>query len=550
MSSGPSKEQGLNGFDEGSFFAGEAEGSAGTVAVISVGAGLPGARLAVSDVSAAWDHPAVSGSLAVCSSDEDALTLAWSAGRNAIFSAGVESCSIDGLWWGTSRPPMAEGPLHAFLAAALGLEGSVSGLLAGGSPHAGMDALLAAWDAVASGWSRRALVIASDAVIPGPGTALELSTGAGAVAYLLERHSRRSPAVLEARFTYGRPILDSYRGDGQHATSGPYDGRLFREEMLLALMAELGSAVGDKALRATWSLPDPDGKLLHSVSKAFGAREVCSAGVHNQVGNTGTAAPFLGALSAMCEPGTVGMVAYGGGRATAVTMELASAIPGGSQAMEVLRGGSSPPRRVSYTSTLRARGELAAFLEPIPMGVPPGSAAFARGNSEMLGLTGRRCHACGGVAVPPSIHPVCPFCGASGGSQIRLSLSGKVLTFVVNQTMPPPFEAPLPIVVVDLDDGARAMFQGLPQDAPSYKVGDRVVLELRRYALERGIPVYGFKARRSSLVDEQPGSGPIEDLRLSSVDEPVSQAASQRVRDEGETSADSDERLASQGRML
>jgi len=356
--------------------------------------------------------------------------------------------------------------------------------------------------------------------------------------------------VLEARLTYSRPILDSYRGDGQHATSGPYDGRLFREEMLLALMAKLGSAIGHQGLQAKWSLPDPDGKLLSSVSKAFGAKEVCSAGVHQQVGNTGTAAPFLGALGGMCEPGVVGLVAYGGGRATAVTMELARAIPGSSHAAEVLRDGPSPLRLASYVSTLRARGELAAFLEPIPMGVPPGSAAFARGNAEMLGLTGRRCDSCGGVAVPPSIHPVCPFCGASSASYVRLSLSGTVQTFVVNQTMPPPFEAPLPIVVVDLDDGARAMFQGLPEDAPSYKVGDRVILELRRYALERGVPVYGFKARRSSLVSEQPGSRPMEDLSLCSTDELVSQGAIRQASDVGETSIEKNDRLAGQGRIL
>ena len=63
--------------------------------------------------------------------------------------------------------------------------------------------------------------------------------------------------------------------------------------------------------------------------------------------------------------------------------------------------------------------------------------------------------------------------------------------------MPPPFLAPLPLlVIIDLDDGARLMVQGTPDDAPSIAIGDRrVTLSLRRYALERGVPVYGFKAR-------------------------------------------------------
>jgi len=62
--------------------------------------------------------------------------------------------------------------------------------------------------------------------------------------------------------------------------------------------------------------------------------------------------------------------------------------------------------------------------------------------------------------------------------------------------MPPPFVAPLPLLVLDLDDGARLMVQGTPDDAASIGIGDRVKLTLRRYALERGVPVYGFKALR------------------------------------------------------
>ena len=69
-------------------------------------------------------------------------------------------------------------------------------------------------------------------------------------------------------------------------------------------------------------------------------------------------------------------------------------------------------------------------------------------------------------------------------------------TFVINHTMPPPFEAPLPLAVVDLDDGARVMLQGMPEDASEMAIGDKVRLELRRYALERGAPVYGFKVYR------------------------------------------------------
>jgi hydroxymethylglutaryl-CoA synthase len=69
-----------------------------------------------------------------------------------------------------------------------------------------------------------------------------------------------------------------------------------------------------------------------------------------------------------------------------------------------------------------------------------------------------------------------------------------VHTFVVNQTMPAPFIAPLPLVVIDLEDGARVMLQGVG-DGTDLEIGSEVQLVLRRYAYERGVPVYGYKAK-------------------------------------------------------
>jgi hypothetical protein len=96
-------------------------------------------------------------------------------------------------------------------------------------------------------------------------------------------------------------------------------------------------------------------------------------------------------------------------------------------------------------------------------------------------------------------------CGGSDLEVVPLARRGTVQTVVVNQTMPPPFQAPLPLVVVDLDDGARLMVQGSPADAEVLSIGDTVTLALRRYALERGVPVYGYKAFRVA-TDPGPGS--------------------------------------------
>ena len=458
------------------------------VRVLAAGAAAPSLRLPASEVSGAWGGGG-KGQSAVCGPDEDALTLAWTAATSAIANAGLEPSKVGGLWWGTTRPPFAEGPSLALLQTALRLPATAAGALLTGSPAAGMDALLAAWDAVAAGSVDTALVVVADAIVPGLGTPFERRAGAGAVALVLARDG--GTASLTDRVLRTWPVLDRYRGEGEAETRDLYDPRLFREEVFLPLLAQVGGAVGDD-VRA-WSLPDPDGRLGAAVARKLGADASSSAAAYADLGDTGAAAALLGLLGALDQPGRVAVVGFGGGRAVAVTLDADGPVPGaGPRALADLGTG----RLASYAEVLRARGQLVPSGEGVPMGVPPGGAGFVRGNVELLGLHGAQCSECGTVNVPPSVHPTCINCGNAKFEVAELPSTGTVHTFVVNHTMPAPFVAPLPLVVVDLDDGTRIQLQGMPEDAATLAIGDRVDLHLRRYAVERGVPVYGFKVRR------------------------------------------------------
>src|SRR5207253_306502 len=153
--------------------------------IVAVGAAAPALRLPAAAVAAAWGRGGGRGQVALCAPDEDTLTLAWEAGSRALDAAGIDPAAVDGLWWGTTRPPFAEGPSHTFLATALGLAPESGGALFSGSTHSGIDALTGAADAVAAGSARIALVIASDALRPGPGTSAESRCGAGAAAVVV-----------------------------------------------------------------------------------------------------------------------------------------------------------------------------------------------------------------------------------------------------------------------------------------------------------------------------------------------------------------------------
>jgi hydroxymethylglutaryl-CoA synthase len=463
--------------------------------VHGVGVGVPTLRVATADIDAGWDRAGRRGQVAVCAPDEDVLTLSWAAATMALAEAGIDAADVDGLWWGTTRPPFAEGPSHAVLVDALGLDAGVAGCLTSGSTHAGMDALFAASDGVAAGSARTALVIASDALRPGLGTGYEARCGAAAVALVLRADP--GPAAIGARASFARPFLDRYRGDGETDTRDVYDGRLFREEVFVPIVVEAARRLTSTADNtadsgAAWSLPDPDGRLAAGVARKIGAdpKTLASAGTYAALGDTGAAAALLGLIGALAAPGTAHAIGYGGGRASGITITVSAPVPGAAAAQRALEEAGRP---ASYAALLRARNQLAPNGETIPMGVPPESAMFTRGADEMLQLLGGRCVDCGTISTPPSIHPHCIACGGPKLEPVALAREGTVHTYVVNHTMPAPFEAPLPIAVIDLDDGARIMLQ-VADDGTNVDIGRRMRLVLRRYAHERGVPVYGYKA--------------------------------------------------------
>ncbi len=425
--------------------------------------------------------------MAVCAPDEDVLTLSAAAAERALAAAGVAAGEVDGLWWGTARPPFAEGPSHAVLAAALGLSDHSGGALGAGSAHAGIDAFLGAADAVAAGVARTALVVAADAIVPGPGTPFETRSGAGAAADVLR--AGEHGALVGTRVTRTQPLLDRYRGADEAVTRDVYDARLFRDEIFLPLLRTVIEHLD--ALEAyAWSIPDPDGRLGAVLAKPLAVGAPASDVVYGAVGDTGAAAALLGALPSLDVAGTVAVVGFGGGRATGVLVSADAPVPGAEAVLDDLSGGAE----IGYDTALRARNLLVPAGEQVAMAVPPESAMFVRGAHEMLELLGARCVDCGTVNTPPSIHPACIGCGGSKFEVVPLARSGTVYTFVVNQTMPAPFVAPLPLAVIDLDDGARVMLQVIG-DGGDLAIGTGVELVLRRYAYERGVPVYGWKAR-------------------------------------------------------
>ena len=468
---------------------------AGTAYLRGVGAAAPSWRITAGDIAAGWGRRGGRSVAAVCAPDEDQLTLAAASATDALRAADLDPGEVDGLWWGCTRPPFAEGPSHAVLASALGLDAHATGALTSGSPHSGIEALLSAADAVVAGSARTALVVTSDALTPGLGTAFETRCGAGAAAVVLSAEA--GPATITARVTRSHPLLDRYRGDSEADTRDLYDARLFREEMFLPPVVEVAEHLAALDIRA-WSLPDPDGRLGAVVARKVAADTLSSADVYTAVGDTGAAAALLGALDAFGVAGTTAIVATGGGRTTGIVVTATEPVPGAAVVLHRLppRRGTQPTRRSSGARpAAAARGDDPDGRPARERAVRPRRGRDAAAPRRPLCRLRDDQHP---TLDPPHLYRLRRGEDGSGPA----ARHGVVHTFVVNQTMPAPFVAPLPIAVVDLDDGARVMLQ-VVGDGTDLAIGTEVDLVLRRYAHERGVPVYGYKAR------QRPGPGKV-----------------------------------------
>jgi uncharacterized OB-fold protein len=108
-----------------------------------------------------------------------------------------------------------------------------------------------------------------------------------------------------------------------------------------------------------------------------------------------------------------------------------------------------------------------------------------------------RCNDCGKVLYPP--RQICPECKSQSFTPTTLPRDGKVVTYTVVRVPPAGFteETPLPIALVELENGVRLMVQIADvADPEQLSIGMPVRLEFRRVQAdgEAGVIFYGHKA--------------------------------------------------------
>jgi len=297
-----------------------------------------------------------------------------------------------------------------------------------GGPDAVLDALLSAQDGTA--------VVAVHADAPAAAAAALIGatgarmTDAGAVAHSLPMRMR---AIGDTEAT----VYD--------------DPRLLRERGWRPAMEALG---GD--------LP----AIVVGVPKSY-ARSVRAQGEEAQ----GPAAALLGLAAAIATGTPHRVIAFNGASARCADV----AETDGCSVVQLARTPVARDRTVADHS----------------VDIPISLAAYERAFDAKLSLAASVCR-CGALEFPPRAW--CAQCGqATGDARRLLPRRGAVYTAVTVRVPVPGMRSPYSIAIVDLDGvDLRVMAPVADVPAGTAAIGDRGSLVLRRIAMRRGVPDYGY----------------------------------------------------------
>lgn len=468
-----------------------------SVGITAYGVFLPRLRMARSAIAQAhaWAFPSMRGKghKALCSWDEDSITLAVEAARDCL---GGQREGVGRLVFASTTAPFADLQNASTVATALGLPGQISCADLGGSTRSGLAGLVAE---LSNSEPRQRLVVASERRSAKPASAQEMNYGSGAVAMLVGEGDVLATCLGSESLNV--PFIDHYRMNGQD-----YDyyaeERWIRDEGVsklvpaasAALLKRLGVSAADVAWFGLSGAPKGSDKLL---SRKLGVESATLLDDFQEgVGDTGAAHSLLQLADALekAQPGQLIMLAaFGQGCDVALFRKEA----GGRKPARGVKGALAEGiEETSYLKMLSFDGELNVDWGPrAEVDVKASIAQQYRSHEQILAFTAGTCKHCDSVQFPSL--PNCVNCGAAD-SQVPLSLAdqrAKVATLSADwlQYYPAP---PLYVGLVQFDNGARVLMEMVDVGKQELDVGTPLKMVFRIKASDklRGYRRYFWKA--------------------------------------------------------
>ena len=337
--------------------------------IVGYGSYIPRYRVPAKEIARVWTEGKGGVPItekAVPGPDEDTLTIALEAARNALARAQIDPQGIDAVWVGSESHPYAVKPTSTILAEAMGITPYTEAADWQFACKAGTETIQAAIGFVGSGMASYALGIGADTAQGRPGDALEYTAAAGGAAFIIGP-AEESLATFEASLSYVTDTPDFWRRPTTHY---PSHGQRFTGEPAYfhhvtsagqALMDELGYMAKDFQYVV---LHQPNKKFPERAAKMLGfTPEQWATGLLSPtVGNTYAGASILGltAILDIAQPGDkVLCVSFGSGAGSdAFAIDITGIITGRQKLAPTTQDYINRRTEIDYATYVRYRGKL------------------------------------------------------------------------------------------------------------------------------------------------------------------------------------------------
>jgi hydroxymethylglutaryl-CoA synthase len=463
--------------------------------IVSYGSYVPYRRLKRAAISQVLGIPAGKGEKAVASFDEDSVSMAVEALRDALKSK--PNGNVEALLFATTTPPYAEKLAAAIVGAATRLPSEIRAADLTGSVRAGLSGILQAADTVSGGASQAAVTIA-DSRLAAPEGKFEQQSGDGAAAFVLGNEGVMAEILGSSSLT--REYLDTWRGPGEQFAH-QWEERFALTQTLSPLLSQAVKNVLTKAKVQPGDLA----KIVLDASNPRAAEEIlrglkidptkAADTFALTVGQTGAAhaALMLTSVLPAAKPGDLILVATVADGADAilfrVTPAAASFRPVHSTGRLVESKGD-----VAYGTYLKWREILPTEPPRRPDPDRPAGPPMLRSEKWKFGFIGSKCTVCGTPQLPPQ--RVCVHCRAFDKMEPYefADRTAKIATYAIDR-LAYSLNPPTINVVIDFEGGGRFLCEMTDCEPDKVAIGDEVEMTFRRLFTAGGVRNYFWKAR-------------------------------------------------------
>ncbi len=296
------------------------------VGIVGYGGYIPKYRIKVEDIADIWNENGKSireglliNEKSVPGVDEDCVTMAVEATKNAVKVADIDPVNIGAVYLGSESHPYTVKSSAAIVAEAMGIIPYTMAADLEFACKAGTAAIQMCMGLVKSDMIEYGLAIGSDTAQGRPNDALEYSAAAGGAAFIIGKKNTIVDINETCTFTTDTP--DFWRREGEefptHAGRFTGDPAYFRHTKGSAtkIMEDLGTTAEDY----DYFVPhQPNGKFPLKLAKMLGIpkEKVLPSLLVTEIGNTYSGSSPLGLISVLdqAKPGDrILMVSYGSG---------------------------------------------------------------------------------------------------------------------------------------------------------------------------------------------------------------------------------------------